>query len=140
MKIGMAWSLIIVSVLVYPSHQVVSLPSVSVLLISFKYKENSDPQSNPFGHGILLRFALPIILEEIDKEVNTLMDAASPFHGAKTWSWDSLLQLSLDSQQAYAVKNAPVLWSVLSTVAVNEKRRATMEIKEEGRDPWQVCS
>ena len=81
---------------------------------------------------------MPIILKEIDKEANALMDDNSPFHGAKSWSWDSLLQLSLDSQQTYAVKHAPVLWSVLSTIAVNEHRRAVKEIKEEGRDPWQV--
>lgn len=82
---------------------------------------------------------MPIILEEIDKEADALINANSPFHGAKSWSWDSLLQLSLDSQQVYAVKNAPILWSILSTVAVNEHRRAVKEIKEEGRDPWQVC-
>ena len=41
-----------------------------------------EHQSDPVGHGILLRFALPIVLEEIDKEADTLMDAASPFRGA----------------------------------------------------------
>jgi hypothetical protein len=98
----------------------------------------NELQSDPVGRGILLRFALPIILEEIDKEANALTDTNSPFYGAKSWSWDSLLRLSFDSQQTYAVKNAPILWSVLSTVTVNEQRRAVKEIKEEGRDPWQV--
>jgi hypothetical protein len=96
-------------------------------------------QSDPVGRGILLRFALPIILEEIDKEADALTDSSSPFHGARPWSWDSLLQFSLDSQQIHAVKNAPVLWSILSTVAISKHRRAAKEIKEEGRDPWQVC-
>lgn len=36
------------------------------------------------------------------------------------------------------MEKAPILWSVLSTVAVNKQRRAAMEVKEEGRDPWQV--
>ncbi|KAF9790841.1 hypothetical protein BJ322DRAFT_1104486 [Thelephora terrestris] len=98
---------------------------------------SKELQHTPVGHGVLLRFALPIVLEEIDREANALMDKNSPFHGARTWSWDSLLQLSLDSQQAHAVKNAPVIWSIISTIAVNQGRRGSMEIKEEGRDPWQ---
>lgn len=114
---------------------------VSMDLVSSKrvVDHQNEHRTDPVGRGILLRFALSIILEEIDNEANALMDTGSPFRGAGTWSWDSLLQLSLDSQQAYAMKNAPVLWSILSTVAVNKGRRTTMEIKEEGRDPWQVC-
>ena len=109
-------------------------------LVSFESVAScpTEHQSDPVGHGILLWFALPIVLEEIDKEADTLMDAASPFRGAQTWSWDSLLELSLDSQQVYAMKNAPVLWLVLSTIAINKERRTVMEIKEDGRDPWQV--
>ena len=66
------------------------------------------------------------------------MDNESPFRGAGSWSWDSLSQLSFDVQQVHAMEKAPILWSVLSTVAVNKQRRAAMEVKEEGRDPWQV--
>lgn len=116
---------------------------VSEPLISFEREANgpaTGSESNPVGHGILLRFALEIVLKEIDKEANTLTNDTSPFRGAKNWSWDTLLQLSLDSQQAYAVEKAPILWSILSSVAVNKDRRAMMEIKEEGRDPWQVCA
>lgn len=95
---------------------------MSVLLISFKHEgTHKESTSDPVGHGILLRFALSILLREIDKEANALMDKKSPFHGTGKWSWDSLLQLSLDSQQVYAMENAPILWSVLSTIAVNKE-------------------
>ncbi|KAF9778382.1 hypothetical protein BJ322DRAFT_1114196 [Thelephora terrestris] len=114
-----------------------SFGSYAIDPIFFAGDYSKELQHTPVGHGVLLRFALPIVLEEIDREANALMDKNSLFHGARTWSWDSLLQLSLDSQQAHAVKNAPVIWSILSTIAVNQGRRGSMEIKEEGRDPWQ---
>lgn len=114
--------------------------SGSALLISPKLPADNqtESESDPVGRGILLRFALSIVLEEIDKEVDILTDSDSPFRGARNWTWDSLSQLSLDSQQEHAMSNAPILWSVLSTVAVGKGRRTVKEIKEEGRDPWQV--
>ena len=92
----------------------------------------------PVGHGILLWFALKIIINKIDKEADALMDSESPFHGARDWTWDSLARLLLDSQQAHTMKEAPIIWTILSTIAVGKGRRTTREIKEEGRDPWQV--
>ena len=100
----------------------------------------TERKSDPDGRGILLQFALSIILKEIDKEADALMDNESPFRGARNWTWDSLSKLSLDSQQMHAMKKAPILWSVLATVTVGKGRRAAMEIKEEGRDPWQVSA
>jgi hypothetical protein len=84
---------------------------------------------------------LGLVLEEIDKEAEVLIHAeGSPFRCPDKWTWDSLSQLSFDSQQTFAAENAPILWSVLATLAVNKQRRASMEMKEEGRDPWQVCT
>jgi hypothetical protein len=100
----------------------------------------NTPPPEPVGHGVLLHWALDLILGEIDSEAETLIHLReSPFHCPDKWSWDSLLQFSLDSQQTFAIKEAPVLWSVLATIAISKQRRGLMEIKEEGRDPWQVC-
>ena len=102
--------------------------------------DSGDRQTDPAGHGILLRWALQLILEEIDKEAETLIHAkGSPFSCPDKWTWESLTQFSLDSQQTFATKEAPVLWSILATITVNKQRRGSMELKDEGRDPWQVC-
>ena len=99
-----------------------------------------DNPTDPAGRGILLRWALELVLEEIDKETETLIHTeGSPFHCPDKWTWESLSQFSLDSQQTFATKEAPVLWSVLTTIATNKQRRKSMELKDEGRDPWQVC-
>jgi hypothetical protein len=83
---------------------------------------------------------LDLVLDEIDNEAEMLIRSGeSPFHCPDKWTWDSLSQFSLDSQQTFTAKKAPVLWSVLATIAVSKRRRSSMEIKEEGRDPWQVC-
>ena len=95
--------------------------------------------SEPVGRGIILRWALDLVLDEIDNEAEVLIHSKeSPFHCPEKWTWDSLLQFSLDSQQTFAVKKAPVLWSVLATVATSRQRKSSMEIEEESRDPWQV--
>ena len=99
-----------------------------------------DSSPEPVGHGILLRWALNLVLDEIDKEAEALIRSKeSPFHCPDKWTWDSLLQFSFDSQQTFAVEKAPVLWSVLTTIAVSKQRRSLREMKEEGRNPWQVC-
>ena len=102
-----------------------------------------DPGScpaDPAGHGILLQWALKLVLEEIDREAETLIHAkGSPFCCPGEWTWESLTQFSPNSQQVFAMEKAPVLWSVLATVAVSKQRRKSMELKSEGRDPWQVC-
>jgi len=87
-----------------------------------------------------LHWALKLVLDEIDHEAKTLIHSGeSPFHCPDKWTWDSLSKISLTSQQTFAAEKAPVLWSVLATVATSKHRRTLMEIKEEGRDPWQVC-
>ena len=92
------------------------------------------------SRGILLCWALWLISEEIDKEADTLLHAdGSPFCCPEKWTWESLSQLSPDSQQAFAKERAPFLWSILTTIAINKDRRESMELKDEGRDPWQVC-
>ena len=99
-----------------------------------------DHPADPAGHGILLRWALQLVLEELDKEAETLIHAeGSPFCCPNKWTWESLTQFSLDSQQTFAMEEAPVLWSVLATITVSKQRRGSMELKDEGRDPWQVC-
>ena len=47
--------------------------------------------------GVLLQFVLKIIIDEIDKEANTLTDSKSPFQGASNWSWDSPVYHLLNS-------------------------------------------
>ena len=98
-----------------------------------------DPPS-PVGHGILLRWALELVLNEIYNEAEALIHLKeSPFHCPEKWTWDSLSQFSLDSQQSFAAKKAPVLWSVLATITTSKKRKLSKEMKDESRDPWQVC-
>lgn len=88
-----------------------------------------------------MNWALQLVLEEIDKEADALIHQdGSPFSCPGEWTWESLSQLSLESQQTFALERAPLLWSVLTTVTINKQRRESMEIKEEGRDPWQVCT
>lgn len=95
---------------------------------------------NPINRGILLHWAVQLVLEEIDNEADTLIQmGGSPFHCPEKWTWESLSQFSLDSQQSFATEKAPVLWSILTTIAISKQRRASMEMKDEGRDPWQVC-
>ena len=87
-----------------------------------------------------MRWALQLVQEEIDKEAEVLMHAeGSPFRCPEKWTWESLTKLSLDSQQTFTAKEAPILWSILATITINKQRRNSMELKDEGRDPWQVC-
>ena len=77
---------------------------------------------DPAGQGILLCWALPLILEEIDKEADALIyGGGSSFRCPEKWTWESLSELSLDSQQTFAAEKAPILWSILATIAVNKK-------------------
>ena len=102
---------------------------------------NVHSADDPVSRGILLRWALQLISGEIDKEADTLLHAdGSPFRCPEKWSWESLSQLSPDSQQAFAKERAPFLWSILTTIAINKDRREFMELKDESRDPWQVCA
>lgn len=77
---------------------------------------------------------------EVDKEANKLAKSKSSFHCPSDWSWDSLQEFSLHSQHDFATRKSPVLWSVLTTIAVGKGRREVNLIEEEGdkRDPWQV--
>ena len=85
---------------------------------------NVPSTDDPVGRGILLLWALQLISEEIDKEADTLLHAdGSPFFCPEKWTWESLSQLSPDSQQAFAKERAPFLWSILTTVAINKDRR-----------------
>lgn len=92
------------------------------------------------GQGILIHWALDLILKEVDKEANTLSKPGSPFHSPNSWSWDSLKRFSLHSQHDVATQQSPIIWSVLTTVAVSKNRREVNQREEEGdrRDPWQV--
>jgi hypothetical protein len=102
-------------------------------------KGSGSSPADPVGHGILLRWALQLVLEEVTRRLTLIHEDGSPFCCPDKWTWESLLQLSLDSQQTFAADKAPFLWSVLTTVTVNKNRRDSMELKDEGRDPWQVC-
>jgi len=92
------------------------------------------------GQGILLRWALDLILEEVDKEATALAKPHSSFHPPNDWTWDSLNTLSLHIQHNVATQQGPIIWSVLTTIAVSKERRKTIQKEEEGdkRDPWQA--
>jgi len=88
-----------------------------------------------------LRWALEIVIDEIDNEAEALIHSKeSPFYCPDKWTWDSLSQFSLDSQQSFAAKKAPVLWSILATITTSKRKKTSMEMKDESRDPWQVCT
>ena len=93
-----------------------------------------------YGQGIIIRWALDVILREVDKEATALAKPNSSFHSPKDLSWDSLGALSLRTQQDVATKQGPVIWSILTTIAVSKERRKSIQKEEEGdkRDPWQV--
>ena len=87
------------------------------------------------GQGMLIHWALNLILKEVDNEANTLAKPKSTFHCPENWSWDSLKKFSLCSQHNVAIKQSPVIWSVLTTIAVSKDQR---EEQGDKRDPWQV--
>lgn len=101
--------------------------------------ETSDATSH--GQGILINWALSLILKEVDKEADRLTKPNSSFHCPHDWTWDSLQELSLRSQHDVATQEGPIIWSVLMTIAVNKDQRKQTLGEEEGdkRDPWQVC-
>lgn len=90
------------------------------------------------GQGILLRWALDFLLQEVDKEANKLAEPRSSFHSPDNWSWDSLEEFSLRSQQSIAIQRSPIIWSILVTVAISKDRRRADHGEEGERDPWQV--
>jgi hypothetical protein len=92
------------------------------------------------GRGILIHWALSLILKEVDKEADKLVKPDSSFHCPHDWSWDSLQKFSLHSQHDVATQESPIIWSVLTTIAVSKDRRKRNLSEEEGdkRDPWQV--
>ena len=96
--------------------------------------------ATPCGQGILIYWALGLILKEVDKEADKLVKPESSFHSPHNWSWDSLQKLSLHSQHDVAARTGPIIWSVLTTIAVSKDRRKQGLREEEGdkRDPWQV--
>lgn len=93
-----------------------------------------------YGQGVIIRWALDFILQEVDREATTLAKPNSSFHSPKDLSWDSLGALSLRTQHDVAMKQGPIIWSVLTTIAVSKGRRKSIQKEEEGdkRDPWQV--
>ena len=92
------------------------------------------------GWGILIHWALELILKVVDREANVLAQPRSPFHCPDDWSWDSLKNFTLRSQHDVATEQSPIIWSILATIAVSQDRREVNEKGEEGdkRDPWQV--
>ena len=94
----------------------------------------------PHGQEILICWALNLILKEVDKEADKLVKPDSSFHCPHDWSWDSLQKFSLHSQHNVVAQEGPIIWSVLTTIAVSKDRRKRALREEEGdkRDPWQV--
>ena len=93
----------------------------------------------PHGQGILIHWALDLILKEVDKEADKLAKPKSSFHCPSNWSWDSLRKFSLHSQHNLTTQKSPVIWSVLTTIAVSKDQRAvTLREEADKRDPWQV--
>lgn len=89
----------------------------------------------------ILHWALDHILQEVNKEANKLAKPGSSFHCPIDWSWDMLQQFSLSSQQDVAAQQSPVIWSVLTTIAVSQNQREAVQREAGGdRDPWQVMS
>jgi len=110
---------------------------IHVVLMDCGVGTNDEPLS---GQGILIDWALDLILKEVDREDNTLAKPESSFHCPNSWSWDSLKRFSLHSQHNIATQKSPIIWSVLTTIAVNKDRRGVnwTERGGDGRDPWQV--
>jgi len=93
---------------------------------------------SPRGHGILLRWAVDLILKEVDKEADKLVKPGSSFHCPDNWSWESLQGFSLQLQRDVAIQNSPIIWSVLTTMAIGKDHRVVNRREEGERDPWQV--
>ena len=107
MKTRKAWSPPIVLAQGSPCQKVWPFCSGvgTIDLIGFGDDGLDSPQSDPVGHGILLRWALDLVLNEINNEAEELIHLKeSPFHCPDKWTWDSLSQFSLDSQQSFAAK------------------------------------
>jgi hypothetical protein len=95
----------------------------------------------PHSRVTVIHWALDHILQEINKEANKLVKSGSPFHCPIDWSWDSLQQFSLSPQTNIAAQQSPVIWSVLTTIAVSQNQRQAVQREAGGdRDPWQVMS
>jgi hypothetical protein len=92
------------------------------------------------GQGVLLRWALALVLKGVDKEADGLTQPRSAFHSPENWSWESLQKFSLQSQHDVAVQGGPIIWSVLATVAISKDHRKAEQREEGGRDPWQVIN
>lgn len=90
------------------------------------------------GQGILLRWALELLLQEVDKEANKLTESGSSFRCPDDWSWDSLQEFSLRSQQSIVTQQSPIIWSILATIAISKDKRKANRRDEGERDPWQV--
>jgi hypothetical protein len=90
--------------------------------------------------GILIGWALDLILKEVDTEAGRLAKPESSFHSPKDWSWGELQKFSLHTQHDLATQQSPVIWSVLTTIAVSRDQREVNLEEDEGdkRDPWQV--
>jgi len=102
---------------------------------------NAETSHAPLsGQGVLIRWALKLILQEADREADALAKPRSSFHCPEDWSWDSLKNFTLRSQHDVATEQSPIIWSILTTIAVSKERRKVDERGEGGdkRDPWQV--
>ena len=58
----------------------------------------------PHGQGILIHWALDLILKEVDKEADKLAKPKSSFHCPSNWSWDSLQNFSLRLQPVVLIE------------------------------------
>lgn len=107
------------------------------VLIYYTTGANNSPL---YGQGILICWALELILNEVDKEATALAKPHSSFHSPDDWSWDLFKTLSLHTQHNVATQQSPIIWSVLTTIAVSKEQRKSIQKEEQGdkRDPWQV--
>lgn len=129
-------------VLIFPNKKVhLGCKILSICTILIDHVVGTNP-ATPSGQGILIHWALDLILKEVDAEATKLVKPNSSFHSSHNWSWDTLQRLSLHSQHSAAVQEGPIIWSVLTTIAVNKDQRQTLSMEEgsDKRDPWQVSS
>lgn len=120
-----------------PSKSEVHLHCKITLMYAALICNTIGPTCPPFhSQGILLDWALELVLKEVDREADNLVKNDHTFHCQDDWSWDSLCNFSLQSQHDIATQHGPIIWLVLMAIAIGKGRR---EADQEGkRDPWQV--
>ncbi len=104
---------------VLPRH---ALPSSSRSIPIARVVEEEKSTRNA-----LLNWALQIVLERVDKEAELLLEPSLGFCKSDTVTWDSVLRWSLADSQETISTQAPVIFAVLSTLAVNNCTRKRLE-------------